>query len=63
MKQNGSMTQQRQTNGKNGYFRRPRKHDTQIGTGASLLNRKARGAVGNGLGRHLHFYRLFLRLL
>jgi len=49
MKQNGSMTQQRQTNGKNGYFRRPRKHDTQIGTGASLLNRKARGAVGNGL--------------
>jgi len=42
-------SQQRQTNGKNIHHRRPRKHDSQIGTGASLLHRKARGAVGNGL--------------
>jgi len=43
-------SQHRQTNtGKNSYSRRTRKHDSQIGTGASLLNRKARGAVGSAL--------------
>jgi len=33
---------------KSPYNRRPRRHDNKIGTGASLLNRKARGAVEGG---------------
>lgn len=33
-----------------GFSRRPRKHDNLVGTGASLLHRKARGAVQGSLG-------------
>lgn len=33
----------------NSFSRRTRKHDNQVGTGASLLNRKARGAVHGGM--------------
>lgn len=49
-RQNGSYKNQPRSNSNNraGYNRRPRRNDTKIGTGASLLNRKARGAVEGG---------------
>ena len=48
-------SQHKQSNGKKSYYhrnQRQRKYDSQIGTGASLLNRKARGVVDKGLGKY-----------